>query len=44
MKEEVRGKRVKEAVAFASVEVFLGFEAVVFGEDRSQRDLDHRIS
>lgn len=35
MEEEVRGKRVKEAVAFPSVEVFLGFEAVVFGENGS---------
>lgn len=33
MEEKVRGKRVKEAVAFPSVKVFLGFEAVVFGED-----------
>ena len=34
MEEEVGGKGVEEAVAFSSVEVFLGFNAVVFGEDR----------
>jgi len=35
VEEEVGREGVQEAVAFACVEVFLGFEAVVFGEDGS---------
>ena len=33
MEEEEGGKWVQEAVAFAGVELFLGFKAIVFGED-----------
>lgn len=39
MEEKVGGKGVKEAVAFARVEVFLRFEAVIFGEDGCEGDL-----
>ena len=39
VEQEVRGQRVQEAVAFAGVEVFLGFETVVFGQDGGERDL-----
>lgn len=39
VEEEVWGKGVQEAVAFTGVEVFLGVEAVVFGEDGGERDL-----
>ena len=33
MEEEVGGEGVEKPVAFARVEVFLGFESIVFGED-----------
>ncbi len=33
VQQEAGGQRVQQAVALAGVEVFLGFEAVVFGED-----------
>lgn len=33
MEEEAGGERMQEAVAFAGVEVFLSFEAVILGED-----------
>lgn len=33
VEEEVGGQRVEEAVALAGIEVLLGLEAVVFGED-----------
>lgn len=32
---------MEEAVSLARVEVFLGFEAVVFGEDGCYGDLTH---
>lgn len=39
MEEEVGWQGVQEAVAFARVEVFLGFDAVVLGKDGGQWDL-----
>jgi len=43
VEEEVGGEGVQEAVAFAGVEVFLGFEAIVFGEDGGERDLGNDV-
>lgn len=39
VEQEVRGKWVEEAIAFTHVEVLLGFQPVVFGEDGCEGDL-----
>lgn len=39
MEEEVWRERVKKPIAFAGVEVLLGFETVIFREDRGEMDL-----
>ena len=43
VEEEIRWERVQEAVALAGVEVFLGLEAVIFGEDGGERDLRNDV-